>query len=139
MASSTHKTEPSKIAALTCVSIALVNPVRPLAPPDVPDYVVAYANPMFAMRCACSIVEHPFHRRSWEDRARFYDGLRDLHFSSFDRYIEDSNQGIRKLLDPMKFELGREEMRLIEDKIMMFTVLQELKIYRDVSQKNDLC
>src|SRR5207244_2840981 len=54
-----HLTNHAKIAAICCAAICAVQPLRH----DKPDFRIAavrYANPMFAMRCAESIIKHPW-------------------------------------------------------------------------------
>jgi hypothetical protein len=70
-------TDPTKQAGLVCATIAVAKPLHsPTKEIDREEYI--YMNQMFAMRCACGIVEHPFHLRAWHDRRRFYKQLEKL-------------------------------------------------------------
>jgi len=130
-----HKTANPKIAAITCAAVCAVNPLRP-PKADFEILEVRYANPMFAMRCASAIIEHPWHTRSFEERRRTYDELIAMHFPCLDPFIRDAAQGRKKELSSYntkndKFSVGItfDEITRIESLVNRFIVYQELKIY----------
>jgi hypothetical protein len=125
-----RRTQPPKIAAITCVVVATLNPLRPKRPPASATVETLYANPMFAMRLGCSIVGHPFHRRSWVEHMWFCDGLRSLSMPCLHRYIEAARNETRVLGAPYELDLSSDELRHIESRVGLFTVLGDLKVYK---------
>jgi hypothetical protein len=130
-----HKTANPKIAAMTCAAICALNPLRP-PKADFGVLEIRYANPMFAMRCASAIIEHPWHTRSFEERRRTYDELTTLQFPCLDKFIQDVSSGRKRPLEDYntktdKFSIGLTfpEIARIESLINRFVVYQELKIY----------
>ena len=123
------RTQDPKIAAMTCIAIGVLNPLRPAQVPDPQPPILQYANPMLAMRCASHIVNHPFEGRPFEECARFYDSVRRLQLPSLNQYIRDVRVGARNVGDPFKIDLSFDEIREIENKVSLFTVLQELPIF----------
>ncbi len=96
---------------------------------------------MFAMRCACSVIEHPYHMRSFEERRRVYDDLSLTRFPCLESFIADVKAGTKKDIDaydtgikPGKFslEISRLELAKIESFVSMFEVYQQQKIYAAV-------
>jgi hypothetical protein len=130
-----HRTATPKIAALTCAAICAVNPLRP-PKADFENLDVRYANPMFAMRCAISIVTHPYHLRAFEERRRILDELAITHFPCLDPYLADVACGQKKPLDDYNMKLDKfsvgismDEITRIESYVSRFTVFQDQKIF----------
>ena len=83
-----HRTTKPKIAALTCAAISIVNPIQfEAASPDIA--AVKYANPMFAMHIACSVIDHPYSIRAFDERRRVYDQILGLDLPCLHPFIED--------------------------------------------------
>jgi hypothetical protein len=130
-----HRTANSKIAAITCAAVCAINPLRP-PKADFEILEVRYANPMFAMRCAASIIEHPWHLRAFEERRRTYDELTATHFPCLDVFIRDVANAEKKELEYYntksdKFSVGITfpEITRIESLVNRFVVYEEMKIY----------
>ena len=119
-----------KIAALTAISIAGLNPLRPKDASQHPSEMTEYANPILAMQIACDRIGHPFHKRSLFERFRFYDLLRKYSFPTIDRYIVACNGG-REIGSSFDINFTREEVREIENKMSLFYVLAGLKIFKE--------
>lgn len=125
-----HRTEPTKIAALTCVTIAVVCPLRPPNPDNVERVEEIYANPMLAMTAACSIVGHLFHQRAFDDRRRFYKALMRIEMPSLDPIIQEFVSRDGALNSDWKIDLSRSESGTLDSKVCMFSVLRDVKIFR---------
>lgn len=118
-----------KIAAITSLVIGDFVPLGIDDSQREPDKKTQFMNPMFAMRIGCNIVDHPFHTGSWENRIRFYNTLMGLKLDCLDGY---------KDLIKNNLEIGKEhdivisdrDMRLLEMKMNMFSVLSEMKIFK---------
>jgi hypothetical protein len=124
-----RRTEARKIAALTCASIAAVQPLRPPASTiEREEYL--YINPMFAMRCACAIVDHPWHKRAFDERRRFCKALMDIRLPCTDDMIADANanDGVI-LLGTYSLDLSPPERAFLHMLIGRFEVLEQQKIY----------
>jgi len=124
-----RRTEPIKQAALTCATIAVIKPLRPIGSPEIDREEYLYINPMLAMRAACSIVEHPFDRRAFDDRRRFYRSLSLASLPSLDPLIDEANENDGVLSSDWHFVLTQHELRDLNHLISMFAVLADLKIY----------
>jgi hypothetical protein len=130
-----HRTADPKIAAITCATICALTPLRPPRA-DFDDLQIRYANPRYAMRCASVIIQHPWHKRAFEERRRTYDELLILEFPCLNNYIADVARGEKKDLELYntkndKFSIGITfpELSRIESLVNRFIVLKELKIY----------
>jgi hypothetical protein len=97
---------------------------------------VRYANPMFAMRCACAAIEHPYHKRAFDERRRVYDSLLITRFQCLDAFIEDVRHGrirgpedYNVASDKYSIGLTQREMADIERLVLMFTIYGDQKIF----------
>lgn len=137
-----HRTANPKIAAMTCAAICAINPLRPPAA-DFGIVEIRFANPMLAMRCATTIIQHPYHMRAFDERRRIYDELAITHFPCLDPYISDVKAGNKKPLEnyntkPDKFSIGisLQEVTKIESFVSRFIVYEQQKIYVSPSVEN---
>jgi hypothetical protein len=124
-----HKTTKPKIAALTCAAVAMVNPFH-FDNPDFENLVIRYANPILAMHLACGIIDHPFHKRSFDERRRIYSQILGMGFTCLDEFIADRKAGTPKDLAEYKIALNRGEMREIENLVNLFTVYEQMPIFK---------
>ena len=124
-----HRLQPQKIAAITSAVINTLNPLRPLLPPETADTVTTYANPLFALRICCDIVDHPIHRRPWFQRMWFCDNLRTLDLHCLRGYVEDVRIGSRTLGSNFELSLSQDELGRLEGKFGFFQVLSEMPIF----------
>lgn len=125
------RSHPSKIAALTTVTIAAVQPLRVREPNAVESEEFLYANPILAMRCGCSIVAHPFHKASFDHRRRFYKMFAEVSIPSIDAIIQESNEKDSNITTLWNIDLSRAELAFLDSKVTMFEVLGGMKIYKD--------
>jgi hypothetical protein len=141
-----HLTAKPKIAAMHCAAVCAVNPFRPNDPSATPlqNYEVVeirYANPMYAMRCACTPIEHPYHMRAFDERRRIYDELTITAFPCLDPFLADTRADRKKPLIQYntradeKFSVGisLQEITKIESFVSRFEVYQQQKIYAAVN------
>jgi hypothetical protein len=126
----TGRTQPSKIAALTAMVVATINPLRPHNPPDRPNIVSTYANPLYALRLGCNIVQHPLHRQHWTRIQWFCDHLRQDAFICLNDYIAAARAVNRTIGSPFEIDISNQELKCIEGRIGFFDVLSELKIFK---------
>jgi hypothetical protein len=82
-------TDPTKQAALTCAAICAVNPLRPVPTDEVHEEHI-YVNQMLAMRCACSIINHPVYLRSFDEQRRIYLQMQRFVFPSADVILDEA-------------------------------------------------
>lgn len=123
-----HKTTMPKIAALTCAAISTVNPIR-FAVESSDVTAVRYANPMFAMQLACSVIDHPYHVRAFEERRRLYEQILGLELPCLQPFLDDRMAKKNTPLSSFELNFTRAEMREIEGLVSIFTVYEEMKIY----------
>jgi hypothetical protein len=124
-----RRTEVIKQAALTCAVISAIQPLRPKTTP-VDDDRLLYINPMFAMRAACAIIDHPFHLRGFDNQRRFYVNLSSLSLPCLAPMIDEANDNDFALTTLWKLELSPEEIRELNHIISLFSVLYEMKIFK---------
>lgn len=141
-----HRIAKPKIAAITCGTICAMGVLRPpkgsTAAQNFSVLEIRYANPMYAMRCASSAIEHPYHMRSFDERRRIYDDLSITRFPCLKPFIDDVEAGRKKDLaeyntstKPGRFSLkiSRVEFTKVESFVSMFVVYQQQKIYAAVN------
>jgi hypothetical protein len=88
----------------------------------------AYANPMLAMRCACSIVRHPFSKRPFDDRRRVYVAYMGLQFPSAEPIkIEARNNG-GPIVSDWQITLTAQEESIINMLVDDFVLYSKLLI-----------
>lgn len=115
-----HKTLPSKIAAMTSLVVAVLNPLRPSKPPNKPNSDTLYANPMFAVRVAQSILGHDYIHCPFSRVKPFYDQFRNVNLPSLEPYILSIRRG-REVGEEYCIELSSPEIALIDNRILLFT------------------
>lgn len=125
-----HKTQPPKIAAITAAVIGMVNPLRPAAPPQAATKETTYANPLFALRAACTIVDHPIHKRPWEQRMWFCDQTRLDRLECLDSYLELVRAGKRTIGDLFDISLSDADLARIEGRFSFYAVLGDMKVFK---------
>jgi hypothetical protein len=82
-------TDPTKQAAITCATIAVVRPLHAPSPViEKEEYI--YINEMLAMRCACGIVDHPVHTRGFDEQRRIYMMLGRLVLPSIAPIVDEA-------------------------------------------------
>lgn len=124
-----HRTRPAKIAALSCLAISVIMPIRP-ASGVISCLEDLYINPLFAMRLGTSIVNHPLHLQHHDNQMRFCRSLIDVEFDFAANYANDFQQGIINYDQKYSFSLERANRSIVDMKVNMFEVLGELKIAR---------
>lgn len=118
------RTDSAKRAALTCVTIAAVAPIRPDPGKNrLDEEAELYANPMLAMRCACSIVRHPFHKRTWDDQRRIYRALINYRLDCVEKVLEK----IRKSNGKIDFEVSVDITE--EDEAKLNLLIDDFVVY----------
>lgn len=122
------KIEPVKQAALTCAVICCVMPLRPVLE-LVDREELIYINPMLAMRAACAIIAHPFHRRAFDEQRRHYRLTQSLSLPSLAPLLDEANTNDCVLTSNFELDLKRDERDRLNGLVNYFTVLKELKIY----------
>ncbi len=121
------RTDPTKQAALICATITVVKPLHsPTIEVDLEEYI--YMNQIFAMRCACGIVNHKFHLRAWADRRRFYKQLQMLDLSVVDPIINEAVDNNGDITTEWKLSLSRDDKYKLKSLINQFVVLKDLKL-----------
>jgi hypothetical protein len=122
-------TDPTKQAAFTCATISVVKPLHsPTDQIDREEYI--YMNQMFAMRCACGIVDHPFHSRSWHDRRRFYKQLQKLDLPVVNPIIDEAVDNNGDITTEWKIKLSNDDEYKLTSLVNQFVVLKDLKIIK---------
>lgn len=96
----THLSDQAKRAAMTAAAVIAVSPIH--RNPDKNDPVIErkpweladadYPNPFLAVRAACAIVDHPFHKRTWDDRRRVYCSYVGFEFPTVEPIIEEARR-----------------------------------------------
>lgn len=122
------RTDPIKQAALTCAAVVTVNPLRP-ASTEIDQEEIIYANPMFAMRCACSIIDHPYHTRSFDERRRVYRGLPGYAVAPADAIIQEALQNDCRTTSTWSIDLSNRERSQLDILVNMFAVYKEMPIW----------
>lgn len=123
------RTDPTKQAAFTCAAIAVVKPLHsPSSEVDREEYV--YMNQMLAMRCACGIVEHPFHARAWVERRRIYKMLERVQLPSTSPIIEEAFGNNGTINTDWKIILSVQEEFSLQSLVNLFVVYKDLKIFK---------
>lgn len=125
-----HRTQPPKIASLTTAVVATMNPLRPAKPPNKPNNITTYINPLFALRLADAIIDHPFKSLPWERTQWFCDGIRGDSLQCLAQYVEVARTGDRVVGSPFDMEISRDELRRIEDRFNFFYVLHEMPVFK---------
>lgn len=125
-----RRTNPIKQAAFTCVAISVIRPLRPVDSPEIDNEELLYVNQMLAMRASCAIIDHPFHKRAFDDQRRFYRSLSTLSLPSLDPLIGEVNNSDGKIISEYDLELSLTEQRELNFVVSMFTVLNDLPIYK---------
>ncbi|MEA2991189.1 MAG: hypothetical protein QOD40_109 [Alphaproteobacteria bacterium] len=95
-----HLSDAAKRAAITCATVIAVAPIHrnpdrnfPVTEREPWDLADAdYPNPFLAVRSACAIVQHPFHKRPWDNRRRIYCGYVGLEFRTVEPILEEARQ-----------------------------------------------
>lgn len=124
------RTDPTKQAAITCATIAVVKPLRPpFIEIDREEFI--YANQIFAMRCSCSIVEHPFHAQAFDARRRIYKQLSLIDLPCTSDIVTEAANNNGQIRSEAVFKLSSVEEYKLKSLVNLFVVLKELKIYKD--------
>lgn len=125
-----HRSEPAKIAALTCAVISMVRPIRYVDPGNVVDEAVLYVNAMVAMRAAVVIIDHPFHKRAFDDRRRFYRMLREIDLPCLTPILDEANQNDGVLTSNWQIQLQRSDRTTLNGLVTMFSVLAAMPVMK---------
>jgi len=120
-------TDPTKQAALTCAAICAVNPLRPIPTEEVVEEHL-YINQMLAMRCACSIIEHPVYLRSFDEQRRIYLLLQRCRFPSIDAILNEAATNNGEIKTSLSIKLTQDEEKTLKGLIALFVAYQEMKI-----------
>jgi hypothetical protein len=114
-----HRSDQAKRAAITCAAVIAVSPIHRDPNKNDPHIVrepwdladADYPNPFLAIRCACAIVSHPFHKRPWDNRRRIYCGYLGFEFPTVEPMLEEArkNNGIISTNWPVKPLTPQEE------------------------------
>ena len=127
-----RRTDPTKQAAFTCASIAVVRPLHtPTATIDREEYV--YINQMLAMRCACGIVDHPVHIRGFDEQRRMYMMLDRLTLPSVAPIVDEAVSNNGGITSDFQIKLTIAEEFNLKALISIFVVYKDLKIYQTSS------
>jgi hypothetical protein len=124
-----RRTDPTKIAAITCAAISGVRPLHaPTAAVEREEYI--YVNQMLAMRCACGIVDHPVHTRGFDEQRRIYMMLQRIALPSIEPIVDEavSNNGL--ITSDFQIKLTSAEEFNLKALINLFVVYKDLKIYQ---------
>lgn len=124
------RTDPTKQAALTAAAICAVNPLRPISTSAVVEEHL-YLNQMLAMRCACSIIEHPIHQRSFDEQRRIYLQMQRFVFPSVQPILDEAASNNGDIISNISMTLTRDEEQILKGLISLFVVYKELKIVRN--------
>lgn len=121
-----HRTDSSKRAALTCATIVAIAPIRqnPDSNSEEKAIEAAYANPMLAMSCSCSIVNHPFHKRPFDDRHRVYRAFFDFSLPSIEPILAEARANRGAIISDWEIPLTSPEetlLNLLVDDFVMYS------------------
>jgi hypothetical protein len=123
-------TDDSKKAAFSCAAVCALKPIRcDAALIEREEFI--YANQMLAMRIACSIVEHPFHKRAFDETRRFFRALQELRLPSTDPIIEEAAKLDGLFTSEWNITLTSGERSALNMLINMFSVLKDMKVYME--------
>lgn len=131
-----HRTQPTKIAAITATVVATVNPIRPEQEPETPSIASTYLNPLLALRLGCNIVQHPLHRQAWMRLQWFCDGLRNEELECLTPYIDAVRQGTRVIGTEFDISVNASDLRRIENRVSFFDVLSQMPIVQRAAGKS---
>jgi hypothetical protein len=123
-----NKTDTPKRAAITCAAIAAVQPLRPpLVVNDLDKEEYIYANPMFAIRCASSIVGHPFDKRPYDDRRRAYRAILGFSFPSISPILQEARARNGDITSEFDINITGDEEAKINLLVEQFTIYGYLR------------
>jgi len=129
------RTDPTKIAAITCATIAVVRPLHaPVSTITKEEYI--YMNEILAMRCACSIVDHPVHIRGFDEQRRVYKMLQRLQLPSVDQIINEAVQSNGAIASEVQIKLLPQEEFALKALINLFVVYKDLKIFKEAPKSD---
>jgi hypothetical protein len=113
------RTDPTKQAALTCAAICAVNPLRPL-PTEAVHEEHLYINQMLAMRCACTIIEHPIHERSFDEQRRIYLQMQRFVFPSIQPLLDEAAKNNGEIKSEVAIKLTPPEEASLTGLVALF-------------------
>ena len=120
-----ERTDPTKQAAITCAAISVVKPLRPPSA-EIAREEFLYANQMLAMRCSCSISEHPFHTQAFDARRRIYKQLSLIELPYTKEVMTESANNNGQIKSEIVFKLNLNEEYKLKSIVNMFVVLTDL-------------
>lgn len=131
-----HLINTSKIAAIATAVITTLDPMR-VENPDPHNTVHRYANPIFALRCGMTMVNHPFHTRNFDELRRIYDKMLVTQFPCLQTFTADVDadsikppEDYNKAKDKFTIGISQKEMADLETYVSMYAVFREMKIYK---------
>lgn len=124
--------EPIKQAAIACATVCVVAPLRP-RDMKIEQEELLYINPMLAMRASASIIDHPFHNRSFDEQRRHYRMIGATKLPSLRPLIDEANAKDGVLVSGFSVDLDVDERHRLNGLINYFTVLHGMKIMKDGS------
>ncbi|WP_156653215.1 hypothetical protein [Methylobacterium sp. Leaf111] len=125
-----HGTDVIKQAALTCAAIAAVKPIRPpgdIDPQNVDREEYVFANAMLAMKSSCGIVQHPFHKRPFDDRRRAYAAFQKLELACIEPIMNEAAAQDGVLTSMWDLSLSNTDEALINGLVLQFSLYSQMK------------
>ncbi len=85
-------------------------------------------NPMLAMRCSCSIINHPFHKRPFDDRRRVYRAFFGFNLQSIDPILAEARASGGEITSDWEISLVPAEEALLNLLVDDFVMYSKFKI-----------
>src|SRR5580692_11744140 len=115
---------------MTCAAICAVNPLRPIPTTEVIEEHL-HINQMLAMRCACSIINHPVYLRSFDEQRRIYLYLQRFKFASVKPILDEAASNNGDITSNIAIKLTQDEEATLKGLVALFVAYKDMKIVAD--------
>jgi hypothetical protein len=111
----------SKAAALTAITICAINPIRPAGPANAPEW--PYLNPQFGLFCAHAFSQSVFTLPGFDQQRRLFQSLQSAKLPCLSPLIAEGNVNNGSFTSNWNIAISDNEMAYLDLMITMFVVL----------------
>ncbi len=118
-----HRTEPPKIAALTCMSLAVFQPMLPIDPSNAETVLEARCNEIYSLACAATFLGIPFKPNESNFYLRVLDVLSETDCDTLEVYRVDKDMQNNRVLGSYDLSVLDRDKQSMNSLISLFEAL----------------
>jgi hypothetical protein len=111
----------SKAAALTAITVSVINPIRPAGPANQPQW--PYLNPQFGLLCAHSFSQKVFQLPGFDQQRRLFQSWQSAKLPCLSPIIAEGNANGGNFTSNWEISISDNEMAYLDLMITMFVIL----------------